>query len=51
MRIKDLILRLRIKYDNKLSKIRTNFSSMAPKANIVEQMQRPTIKIIRRRLL
>jgi hypothetical protein len=37
MEIKDLILRLRIKQDNKLSKKRTNFFG-ALKANVVKQV-------------
>jgi hypothetical protein len=38
MWVKDLILRLRIEEDNKLSKWRANFSNIVPKANFMKQV-------------
>jgi hypothetical protein len=39
MRIENLILRLRIKEDNKLSKRRASSFLMTPKVNMVEQVE------------
>jgi hypothetical protein len=38
MRVKDFILRLRIREDTKFFEKRANFSTIAPNANIVERV-------------